>query len=334
MPPPVAPPPSRVDDDANANADADLVQTPNTRWQDNPLAQYLLENGSIVLIALATYKVGPRVGTEQTLSSQFARALASVTLQEWATNAAQFLFVTSVYPHIPYFATNGLPSTATSLRLTVKDWIASSFFTNLLAAAGMTVLRRNGARAPEAFQDVRWFSEGALAFLRKLAIARVLVDVVFWAVHRALHSDLLYARVHKLHHQHYQCRTSTNFHFTVLDQVLEGPFPIFVAVCAQVMGLGYPFSPFELALCLEFFYWHLSATHSGKTLPTHSYFPPLSIVYRHFWDVDKHGIVHHERHHNCPDTNFGITHWIDWVMGTLDLSAPGSSFGVGRRKNT
>ncbi len=66
--------------------------------------------------------------------------------------------------------------------------------------------------------------------------------------------------------------------------------------------------------------WYAIGSHSGKPVPTVSYFPPLRPLYQ--WvlgDVDARNVEFHERHHNKIHQNYGITQWIDMLVGTRKL---------------
>ena len=62
--------------------------------------------------------------------------------------------------------------------------------------------------------------------------------------------------------------------------------------------------------------WSESCTHLGKALPVVSMFPPLSILYNGYFNLDKNIIAAHEVHHNRRNCNYGIMPWIDVVFGT------------------
>lgn len=63
--------------------------------------------------------------------------------------------------------------------------------------------------------------------------------------------------------------------------------------------------------------WYEIGSHSGKPVPTVTYFPPLAPLYNTLLgDVDKRNVEFHERHHNRLDQNYGITQWLDWLLGT------------------
>ena len=63
-------------------------------------------------------------------------------------------------------------------------------------------------------------------------------------------------------------------------------------------------------------------SHSGKNVPTVTYFPPLTPLYHHlFGNIDARNVEFHERHHNKLHQNYGITQWVDLVVGTHKLQS-------------
>ena len=66
--------------------------------------------------------------------------------------------------------------------------------------------------------------------------------------------------------------------------------------------------------------WYEIASHSGKEVPTVSYFPPLAPLYTAAQalgpGVDARNVAFHDRHHGLVKCNYGITQWCDMLMGT------------------
>ena len=114
-----------------------------------------------------------------------------------------------------------------------------------------------------------------LAFLRNFAVFRVIVDLVFYLGHRALHTNpWLYKNVHRRHHEHYKTNLRTNYHFTAPDLFIESAMPIIAAVCFLRSFLGVKMGRYEIHMMMTFVAWHESGTHLGKPLPVISVFPP------------------------------------------------------------
>ena len=145
---------------------------------------------------------------------------------------------------------------------------------------------------------------------------------MFYIIHRCIHSQPLYKWIHKRHHEHNNCALVTNFHFTPLDLLLEAFIPGFISVetlASLPLKSARP-SEFESRLVFLYLLWFEIGSHSGKNVPTLSFFPPLSCVYGYVWpEIDADTVRHHETHHNRVTCNYGITNWLDIVMGTRKL---------------
>lgn len=123
------------------------------------------------------------------------------------------------------------------------------------------------------------------------------------------------------HHEHFKTRIQTNFHFTVIDLFVEGFVPILVGM-SVLSGYGVALSLFEASLIAIYINWYEIGSHSGKEMPTVSYFPPLSCLYNILLpllfdiDIDTGNVQFHETHHNLVRCNYGITQWCDILLGT------------------
>merc|ERR1712178_525371 len=76
----------------------------------------------------------------------------------------------------------------------------------------------------------------------------------------------------------------------------------------------------EECLLATYFQWYEIGSHSGKAVPTVTLFPPLSPFYK--WilgDVDKRNIEFHDQHHAQRNCNYGISQWLDHLLGTAQL---------------
>lgn len=73
--------------------------------------------------------------------------------------------------------------------------------------------------------------------------------------------------------------------------------------------------------------WFEVASHSGAPIPYLSFCPPLALVYRSLWfqqltglgDPDRHNVLFHHSHHVLRRCNYGITQWLDYLLGTAKL---------------
>jgi sterol desaturase/sphingolipid hydroxylase (fatty acid hydroxylase superfamily) len=164
-------------------------------------------------------------------------------------------------------------------------------------------------------------------FLPKLLAIRIISDFAFYLIHYALHLRYLFSLIHKTHHEHVYTVLETNYHFSVADLVCEGFLPFFTSLQLLTMFfvyLGYPglgMSRLDIQLCSTYVYWLEIGSHTGKEIPTLSFFPPLSIIYRYFYpDFDSHNVLFHESHHNLVTHNYGINRWTDQLFGTEKLN--------------
>jgi sterol desaturase/sphingolipid hydroxylase (fatty acid hydroxylase superfamily) len=125
----------------------------------------------------------------------------------------------------------------------------------------------------------------------------------------------LYKNIHKRHHEHFTTNLRTNYHFTALDLFIESALPIFTALATMRTGLGIKMSRYEVHLMMTYIAWHEAGTHLGKPLPVISMYPPFSFLYNILQGPST-AIEFHEVHHNKRHCNYGITQWIDRMMGS------------------
>jgi hypothetical protein len=64
-----------------------------------------------------------------------------------------------------------------------------------------------------------------------------------------------------------------------VDILIEAFVP-FLAGLITLKRLGMNSSPFEIDLYTVYMQWYEIGSHSGKAMPTVSFFPPLSVFYR------------------------------------------------------
>jgi len=147
---------------------------------------------------------------------------------------------------------------------------------------------------------------------------------MFYLFHRCMHiSKLLYVSVHLEHHRHKRPTLLTNYKFTVADLFIEAMLTTFVA--DAVVRLVWPQRTYLNALLYgTYVQWYQIASHANKRLPPVTAFPPLAPLYNCY--VAKRmrpdGLRHHDAvtfhalHHSHPTGNFGITPWVDHLLGT------------------
>lgn len=104
--------------------------------------------------------------------------------------------------------------------------------------------------------------------------------------------------------------------FTPLDVLVEAAVPIGVGLTVIGKLLGVPMGRFESNVMVSYHSWYDAGTHLGKNIPLVSMFAPFSLIYNQFWDFDNKAIMFHELHHNKILCNYGITSWLDRLVGT------------------
>jgi methylsterol monooxygenase len=289
---------------------------------------WVLENGliwavSTLRIYFTRYMQVDRELTQvQTLLGTFFTLLVGNMMMIETVMVAQHFLIEVVYSHFPYFEEkqHRLPKTTLDTWLAIKEWSQTNFSAHMCVCVVLTSIV---ARVDQATKDdlLKPVDLDIASFLFKFAIVRVSADISFYAIHRALHEPFLYKLIHSRHHEHFKTRIQTNLHFTVLDLFLEGFVPTLVGIVV-VAASGLELSFFESSTFALYINWYEIGSHSGKSIPTVSYFPPLSVLYNSVlpFNVDAGNVHFHERHHNIVRCNYGITQWCDFVLGTNEDS--------------
>ena len=159
-------------------------------------------------------------------------------------------------------------------------------------------------------------------FACKLVLFRLLSDVVFYATHRWQHSNpRIYKALHAKHHRHYTTSLRTNFQFTAVDLFLEGSLPSLVATL--LLEPLCSLTVFEANLCLACMQWYQIGSHNSKDVGCVTAVPPLSPLYNHSWlwrpeALREHRHIRfHAAHHRFVTCHYGISPWLDVLLGTL-----------------
>jgi len=252
-----------------------------------------------------------------------AISIVSNMIAETGSVLIHHLASTRLYSKVPYFVKQRRSANPLTLGA-LADWVRGNGVLQLFGGGLMLGLIESFLPAAAAAEVTNTpFTVGG--FLRNFAVFRVVVDVAFYCGHRALHEHpLLYKHIHKRHHEHFTTNLRTNYHFTAPDLFIESAVPVFAGLAVLRKLLGVALSRFEIHLMLTYVAWHESGTHLGKPLPVISMYPPLSILYTPFTDVEATAIEFHEVHHNRRSCNYGITQWIDYLMGSRLLRAGGA----------
>ena len=291
------------------------------RLQDHPFIACIIENACVLAVCtlvprlpFPVFKAG-RLNQLKMLVQQILDGCARVEV----ITLLQHLLVYFLYAHIPFFSDpKKHPESEADIRKSLKDWLRTNLVVHVIGnSALLATIFSFSAKERRLLEMERTFS--LFAFICKFAFTRIVNDVLFYVVHRSLHSQPLYKWIHKRHHEHHHCALVTNFHFTPLDLLLEAFVPAFGAIMALN---SLPFectrlSQFETSLVFAYLFWYEVGSHAGKEVPTVSSFPPLAWLYRWLWPhLDGDVVRHHETHHNLVKCNYGITKWIDVVMKT------------------
>jgi sterol desaturase/sphingolipid hydroxylase (fatty acid hydroxylase superfamily) len=147
-------------------------------------------------------------------------------------------------------------------------------------------------------------------FLAQFLIFNVLEDVLFYTVHRILHTPALYKRIHHKHHQFLapyslagEVAHPVEFLFNFLLPLVAGPLLLPL--------LGHPVHIASFWAWIFFREARGVDAHSGYALPFH----PLRLL----WPIYP-GPRHHDHHHSLKgrQTNFGGYIFLDALLGTLE----------------
>lgn len=285
------------------------------RLADHPIVAWLLENLSV--LGISWLRALLQLPRRQSFRRIFVTTLAGGFIVIEGSMAVQRVLIEHVYAHVPHFSEASRKRSQRPMREFLGEWLRCNLLSHMLASATMSlILTAKPAPLYRASLIPRRLHLGP--FLRKLAVARLASDVAFYVVHRALHMKLLYW-LHKRHHEHASTALVTNFHFSVPDLLLEGFVPLVVGLGA-LEGLGFKVSQFEGILIATYIQWYELGSHSGKPMPTVTIFPPLAPLYRLFLGpVDARNVEFHDQHHACRRCNYGITQWLDCLLGTAKM---------------
>eukprot|EP00928_Gymnodinium_smaydae_P035087 TRINITY_DN24752_c0_g2_i1.p1 TRINITY_DN24752_c0_g2~~TRINITY_DN24752_c0_g2_i1.p1 ORF type:complete len:322 (+),score=33.43 TRINITY_DN24752_c0_g2_i1:47-1012(+) len=300
-----------------------IVKSSSVKIVDHPAVAWIIENACIISVAWLRSRL--RLPRKQSFPKLFLNTILGGFILIEGCIALQYALITKVYAHIPYFKEFSKfrhakeSASSSALRAALSDWLKCNLRTHLLSSCVV-----GAALSVQPKQDYVKLLRTRFrlrSFLLKLFAVRVTSDVFFYAIHRALHSRYLY-RFHKRHHEHTSTTLASNFHFSVVDLFLEGFVPLFAAVVTLQEGLKVRLSHLDSILFTAYIQWYEIGSHSGKPMPTVTFFPPLAPLYAHFLpNADARNVEFHDHHHAKRNCNYGITQWLDRLLGTMSFSA-------------
>lgn len=251
----------------------------------------------------------------KTLARNVAISIVSNLIAEQGSILLLHLTSTRLYARVPYFKEQKRSANPFSFH-GLADWGRGNGWLQFIGG-GISLGIIESILPLKAAWEMSLTSFRPIAFLRNFAITRVIVDIIFYSAHRLMHEvPWMYKHVHKRHHEHYTTNLTTNFHFTALDLFVESAVPIFGAFAFIRKTLGIKLSRFEMHLAMTYIGWYEAGSHLGKPLPVISMYPPLSFLFNAWRTTPPTGIEFHEVHHNRRRCNYGITQWVDWLMGS------------------
>jgi len=295
------------------------------------LTAWLVENGSIWLITFARVSL-PRPQRWNELDDsawkkfrKYVRnvfiCLSSNLIAEQGGLFLLHLISTRLFTHIGFFREQIRSAHPFSISA-FKDWCKGSINLHLFAG-GLALALIESLKPRWAEIELETTPFDIRRFLSNLAIVRVALDMTFYALHRGMHENaVLYNSIHRFHHTDFQTNLRTNLKFTAIDLFLESAAPFFVGLSTVRVLFGRKMSRFEILSIMSHTAFHELSTHLGKPLQVTSIFPPLSLFYNSIVDVDKKAVEFHESHHNYRRANFGITPWLDHLLGTARYHPP------------
>jgi sterol desaturase/sphingolipid hydroxylase (fatty acid hydroxylase superfamily) len=301
-----------------------LLKQNRTSIMEHPVACWFVENGMVWFSAFTRMKLfGPAVDAHARSARwvNVLRSLAGTIFSERLLLLSQYIVVHSslFYGHIQPF-NKGESHTTSKWALTdyVSEWLHTSVSSEMILSSLVWLVRPQ----PNVVQprwslraELRTFSP--LAFCAKLAVVRVVSDLLFWLGHYCIHQKGLYIPIHKRHHEHHHPHVLTNQHFTIVDLFIEAYLPLVFGL-ATLVAAGVRVSPFESSLLAGHISWLEACSHSGKPMPCSSLLAPLSPLYNEWlgFDWDRRNVEFHHSHHQILKCNYSITQWPDHLFGT------------------
>ncbi|GBG28468.1 Methylsterol monooxygenase 2-1 [Hondaea fermentalgiana] len=272
--------------------------------QDHPVASWAITNASVWAAVLAKYKLVGEMDPRESFAVTFARMVIGNSILVDGSVGVNSILINKVYAHVPFFSDKRLKQTSWDVFV---DYMKCNGFAKLLLGVFQVHGFLKKKTVPEPYGPWR-----PLRFLARLVWFRVIVDVLFWAGHRVLHSKKVYAVGHRTHHEHSATQLTTNYHFDWWDLVIEAYVPFIFATASYKKFFG-AIDQFDMSLLSTYIFWHEIESHAGKPMPTMPFLAPLSTWTQKFDDFNS---WFHEIHHRTLKYNLSITPWFDQLMGT------------------
>lgn len=128
-----------------------------------------------------------------------------------------------------------------------------------------------------------------IKFCYDIFIARILIEILFYLIHRIFHSSFFYQRVHKKHHEITTPVGITSIYMTLPDLYIGNILPVYLPL----------FILYSHPLTIKF--W-IIATTINTVIFAHSGFEDISHS--------------HDYHHSRFDKNYGTDLFMDKLFGT------------------
>jgi sterol desaturase/sphingolipid hydroxylase (fatty acid hydroxylase superfamily) len=144
----------------------------------------------------------------------------------------------------------GVPAAHGDLSAIVKEWVSASLASHVVLSLLIALVINRKPRLLRGEFSLRRFvwEIDPLQFVAKLAIVRVVVDVMFAAGHWAIHRPAIYHSslvAHKTHHGHNHPSVVTNQHFSIADLFVEAYLPAIAGLMVLTRGLNIYCNPLE-----------------------------------------------------------------------------------------
>lgn len=294
--------------------------------QDNIFIASIIENLSIILPVLLKELLTPkRKNSKDFIRNYFISLFGGLIATEGCMGIC-FILINKIYKHWPYFNEKDTPKF--TLNEYIKKWLNANFKVHLIASLIETCIIYFITKDEKEFikkvNTPFYKNFSIINFLKKLIINRILIDIFFYISHYILHTEYFYEKFHKKHHEHQKAVSIyTNLQFTATDLYFEAVFPLVVSLGIQE-SLGSEFGSFEGTLIASYTQYYEIMSHAGKSLPVQTMVPPLSFIYNPLFKLifgndkftDRDGTLFHSKHHQYKSCNYGISPWLDNLIGT------------------